>query len=82
MVVARWRPELDRSRIAHSIPVMNGGFRLGAGYWFGPELGIEAGFSMLESQSTLFSARNCSTSVSWLSVTMFNCSMYGAVANS
>jgi hypothetical protein len=34
------------------------GVRLGAGYWFGDEgrLGVEAGFSMLESQASLFSA--------------------------
>jgi ABC-type bacteriocin/lantibiotic exporter with double-glycine peptidase domain len=29
MVVARWRPELDRAHIARSIPVVNDGFRLG-----------------------------------------------------
>jgi ABC-type bacteriocin/lantibiotic exporter with double-glycine peptidase domain len=29
MVVARWRPELDRSHIAQSIPVVNDGYRLG-----------------------------------------------------
>jgi ABC-type bacteriocin/lantibiotic exporter with double-glycine peptidase domain len=29
MVVARWRPELDRSQIAHSVPVVNDGYRLG-----------------------------------------------------
>jgi ABC-type bacteriocin/lantibiotic exporter with double-glycine peptidase domain len=29
MVVARWRPELDRARITRSVPVVNDGFRLG-----------------------------------------------------
>lgn len=29
MVVARWRPDLDRARIARSIPVVNDGYRLG-----------------------------------------------------
>ena len=37
---------------------MRSGFRIGTGYWFDPQqsLGIEGGFSMLESQSTLFGA--------------------------
>lgn len=29
MVVARWRPDLDRAQIARAVPVVNDGFRLG-----------------------------------------------------
>lgn len=29
MVVARWRPDLDRARIVRTVPVINEGFRLG-----------------------------------------------------
>lgn len=29
MVVSRWRPELDRARIARAVPVVNDGFRMG-----------------------------------------------------
>ncbi len=44
---------------------MRSGFRLGTGYWFDHErtLGIDAGFSVLESQSTIFGAPSDGTTI-------------------
>ena len=41
------------------------GFRLGTGYWFNSQhtLGIEAGFMMIEGQSTTFSASSDGTQI-------------------